>query len=163
MVVGLAVGNLERDGDLRKEGRERERFEITPGIEPQAIDPWRRRAGVRHQRPLPAVRIRLSTADQLPSRFMLTLEDDLDTSGWNAARRIEDVGGDGAHGSGFYRGFAGSRVRSAHQAMLTQSQLFSHRTFTRAASAEVARTVSWGTAPRQTLSPPATSSGVSVP
>ena len=97
MVVCFAVGNLERDGDLRKEGLERERFEITPGVEPQAIDPWRRRAGLRHQRPLPAVRIGRSTTDQLPLRFMLPLEDDLDTSGRNAARRIEDVGGDRAH------------------------------------------------------------------
>jgi len=88
MVVCFAVGNLERDGDLRKEGLERERFEIPPGIEPQAIDSGRRRAGFRDQRPLPAVRIGLPTTDQLPLRFMLPFEDDLDTSGRNAARRI---------------------------------------------------------------------------
>ena len=97
MVMCFAVGNLERDRDLWKEGFERERFEIAPGVEPQAIDPGRRRARFRHQRTLPAIRIGFSTTDQLPLRFMLPLEDDIDTSGRNAAGRIEDVGGDGAH------------------------------------------------------------------
>ena len=88
MVVCFAIWNLERDDDLRKEGLERERLEITPGVEAQAIDPGRRRAGLGHQRPLPAVRISRSVTDQLPLRFMLPFEDDLDTSGRNAARRI---------------------------------------------------------------------------
>ena len=97
MVVCFAIGNLERDGDLRKERLDRERFEITPGVEAQAIDSGRRRAGLGYQRPLPAVGISRSTTDQLPLRFMLPLEDDLDASGRNAARRIEDVCGDRAH------------------------------------------------------------------
>lgn len=112
MVMGFAVGNLERDGDLRKEGLERERLEIAPRVEPQAIDPGRRRARFRHQRPLPPIRIGFSTADQQPLGFMLPLEDDIDASGRHAAGRIEDVGGDGAHERGILprdRGFAPRR------------------------------------------------------
>ena len=119
MVVCFAIGNLERDDDLRKEGLERERLEVTPGVEAQAIDPGRRRAGLGHQRPLPAVRISRSATDQLPLRFMLPFEDDLDTSGRNAARRIEDVGGDRAHERGILaqspevRGFQARRFSSS--------------------------------------------------
>ena len=97
MVMRLAVGNLERDDDLRKKCLERERFEIRPRIEAQPIDAWRRRARVRHQRPLSPIGIRLPAPDDLPFRFMLALEHDADAGGRNTTGGIEDVGSDRAH------------------------------------------------------------------
>lgn len=97
MVMRLAVGNLERDGDLWKKGLQGKRFEIATSVEPQAIDPGRRRAGVRHQRALSAVRVGFSTANELPFRFVLPLEHDTNPGSGDAAGGIEDVGGDGAH------------------------------------------------------------------
>lgn len=97
MVMCFGVGNLERDRDLWKEGLERERFEIAPGVEPQAIDPGRRRAGVRHQRALSAVGVGFSTANELPFRFVLPLEHDTNPGRGDAAGGIEDVGSDRAH------------------------------------------------------------------
>ena len=97
MVMRLAVGNLERDGDLRKERLQGERFEIATGVETQTIDPRRRRARFRHQGPLAAVRIGFPAPDQLPPRFLLPLEDNSDTGGRNAAGGIEDMGSDRAH------------------------------------------------------------------
>jgi hypothetical protein len=111
MVMRLAVGNLERDGDLRKERLQGERFEIATGVEAQTIDPRRRRARFRHQGPLAAVHIGFSTPDQLPPRFMLPLEDDTDAGSRNAAGGIEDVGGDRAHeGAILAQSSRGSRV-----------------------------------------------------
>ena len=97
MVMRLPVGNLERDDDLRKKCLERERFEIRPRIEAQPIDTWWRRAGFRHQRPLPPIGIRLPAPDHMPFRCMLALENDADAGGRNTAGGIEDMGSDRAH------------------------------------------------------------------
>ncbi len=96
-MVRFTVGNLEGDRDLRKKRLEGQRFEITARIEAQTIDPGRSRASVRHQRPLASIGIRFSPPDDLPSGFMLPLEDDPDAGGRDPAGCIEDVGGDRAH------------------------------------------------------------------
>ena len=96
-MMRFAVGNLERDRDLRKERLEGQRFEIPARIEAQTIDPGRSRASFRHQRPLASIGIRFSPSDDLPSGFMLPLEDDRDAGGRDPAGCIEDVGGDRAH------------------------------------------------------------------
>ena len=119
MVMRFAVGNLERDGDLRKERLEGQRFEVRPRIEAQAVDAWRRRASLWHQRPLPSIGIGFSPSDNLPFRVVLALEDDADASGRDAARGIEDVGGDRAHERGILaqspevRGFQARRFSSS--------------------------------------------------
>lgn len=100
MVMRLAVGNLEGDGDLRKERLQGKRVEIPTRVEAQTINPGRRRACLRHQRPLAAVRIRFSVPDELPPRFVLPLEDDTDAGSRNAAGGIEDMCGDRAHEEG---------------------------------------------------------------
>ena len=97
MVMRLAVGNLEGDGDLRKERPKGKRFEIRPRIEAQPIHTWRRRASFRHQRPLAPICIRLPAPDDVPVLLMLALEHDADAGGRNTARGIENVGGDRAH------------------------------------------------------------------
>jgi hypothetical protein len=151
VVMRFAVRNLERDRDLRKERLEGQRLEIRPRLEAQPINTWRRRAGIRHQRPLPSIGIRFSPPDDLPFRFLLSLENDAHAGGRDATGGIEDVGSDRAHDESIL-----TRVRG--QIMQTTSLGSALLIFSPGVSTTIVPTIRSGIGPPRTPPPPATSS-----